>query len=563
MARTALALLDELRRRRAVRPVGSARSSRSGTSAGASSRGSPRATRSGPRSRPGGSGSRPWSGSTRPSGREARSRRSARPGRPSTRWAATPRPSRTATVPSGRPARPGARGAGGLPDGRGRGGRPGDCSRRGAPAATVLDGCQRGRCVPRPIPGGQRPGGPARRVEAADRGGRSGPGLRAGGPRCGRGARRRGTATASPTGSARPGSGSPHPRRSTRRWPPRPRPTWRSPPPPSVPGPTAPGPPLRPSPPVASWRSAAATCSAPSMRSPPACRWTSRMPGGSPPGISALLADCHDAREHRARHAEAVARIAAFAELEQALKRGDAVAVKRLARDREAGRSPRPGPPAGRDRGPDRQERTGRAAGGRRSAAARPRRSSPRPSPALLVAHAAEFAPYRDRIAAWVDQRLQQGDVLRPADPMFLPDAGGTAVTARWAWAQSRLVRTCLVATDTARFLERPEDARRGTLNLDPDTHRRAKGGTAFVLPPGCRKLYVTVWPVVDLGWDRRVGPPFRIGPYVAAGASTKASKSRPRRMAHAPGRESGRGSNASSTGERRPGRPRRREGLG
>ena len=37
----------------------------------------------------------------------------------------------------------------------------------------------------------------------------------------------------------------------------------------------------------------------------------------------ALLADCLDAREHRARQAQAVARIAAFAELEQALeKRG-------------------------------------------------------------------------------------------------------------------------------------------------------------------------------------------------------------------------------------------------
>ena len=147
--------------------------------------------------------------------------------------------------------------------------------------------------------------------------------------------------------------------------------------------------------------------------------------------------------------------------------------------------------------------------------------------PALLVAHAAEFAPYRDRIASWVDQRLRQGDILRPADPMFLPDAGGTAVTARWAWGQSRLVRTCLVATDTLRFLEGPEDARKGTLNLDPDTHRRAQGGTAFALPPGCRKLFVTVWPVVDLGWDRRIGPPFRIGPYVAAAAGPGRSASR------------------------------------
>ena len=46
----------------------------------------------------------------------------------------------------------------------------------------------------------------------------------------------------------------------------------------------------------------------------------------------ALLADCGDAREHRARHASALARNAAFAELERGLESGDAIQVKRLAR---------------------------------------------------------------------------------------------------------------------------------------------------------------------------------------------------------------------------------------
>src|SRR5262249_25082921 len=46
-----------------------------------------------------------------------------------------------------------------------------------------------------------------------------------------------------------------------------------------------------------------------------------------------VLADCRDAREHRAHHASALARIAAFAELEQGLESNDAIKVKRLARD--------------------------------------------------------------------------------------------------------------------------------------------------------------------------------------------------------------------------------------
>ena len=146
----------------------------------------------------------------------------------------------------------------------------------------------------------------------------------------------------------------------------------------------------------------------------------------------------------------------------------------------------------------------------------------------MLGSHAAEFGPYRDRIAKWVDDRLKRDDILRPADPMFIPDALGISVTARWAWATTRLVKTCLVASDTRKFLDRPEDANRGTVNLDPDTHRRSKGGTTFTMPPGCRKLYVTVWPVVDLGWDRRIGPPFQVGPYNsnANGAVDKSGKS-------------------------------------
>ena len=237
-----------------------------------------------------------------------------------------------------------------------------------------------------------------------------------------------------------------------------------------------------------------------------------------------LLGGCHDAREHRVRYSSAVARIAAFADLEQGLDGGDAIKVKRLARDPILADHP------GllqrlRLRSKlliAKSEQVERLLAAARSGQAEAFLADA--DPGLLGSHAAEFDPYRARITSWIDQRLERGDIFRAADPMFLPDVNGITVTARWAWATSRLVKTCLVASDTRRFLERPEDANRGTVNLDPDTHRRSKGGATFGLPPGCRKLYITVWPVVDLGWERRIGPPFRVGPYNSAANGKTAS---------------------------------------
>ncbi len=233
---------------------------------------------------------------------------------------------------------------------------------------------------------------------------------------------------------------------------------------------------------------------------------------------NSLLADCGDAREHRARYSSALARNAAFAELEQGLLAGDAIKVKRFARDPILAEHPglarrKPEIDALIAKSEQVERLLAAAKSGHVDA------FLAEAEPGLLAAHAIEFRPYQSQIAAWIDKRLGQGDILRAADPMFLADPGGHVVTARWAWQQPQLVQRCLVATDTRRFLERPEDATRGTVNLDPDMHRRAKGGSAFALPPGTAKLYVTVWPVVDLGWDRRIGPPFRIGPYNAAKA--------------------------------------------
>src|SRR5262249_7134756 len=126
-----------------------------------------------------------------------------------------------------------------------------------------------------------------------------------------------------------------------------------------------------------------------------------------------------------------------------------------------------------------------------------------------------EFLPFRPTITAWVNDRLRQGDILRLTEPQFVNGATAATVVVRWIWKQSRLVRTCLVASDPSSFLDRPEEARLGPETLTPDPHRLA-GGACWSVPEQWRKIYVTIWPVVALGWERLTGPPLRVGPHKA-----------------------------------------------
>jgi hypothetical protein len=228
----------------------------------------------------------------------------------------------------------------------------------------------------------------------------------------------------------------------------------------------------------------------------------------------ALLDDCQDARDHRTRYDQAVARIAAFDELERALSDRDTTAVRRLIREpRLAGHPGLVRRKAEIDELIATSERVDRLKAALQSGDARAFLAEAEPG--LLTTHTAEFRPFRGQIEAWVNDLLRQGDILRAAEPPFFNGATDATVVARWIWKQSRLVRTCLVASDSSKFLDRPEDARRGTQRLNPDMHRVA-GGACLSVPDEWRRIYVTVWPVVDLGWARMTGPPLRIGPHKA-----------------------------------------------
>jgi hypothetical protein len=229
---------------------------------------------------------------------------------------------------------------------------------------------------------------------------------------------------------------------------------------------------------------------------------------------AALLDDCYDARDHRTRYDQAVARIAAFAELERALVGRDTTAVRRLIRDpRLAGHPVLERRKAEIDELIATSERVDRLKVALQSGDSRAFLAEAEPG--LLATHTAEFLPFRGQIEAWVNDLLRQGDILRATEPPFSNSATKATVVARWIWKQSRLVRTCLVASDPAKFLDRPEDARRGTQRLNPDMYR-LEGGARLSVPEEWRRIYVTVWPVVDLGWARMTGPPLRIGPHKA-----------------------------------------------
>jgi hypothetical protein len=226
----------------------------------------------------------------------------------------------------------------------------------------------------------------------------------------------------------------------------------------------------------------------------------------------ALLTDCHVARDHRARYELAVARTAAATALKTALSAGDAVTLERLRRDpRLSGHPELLRHKVEIDELIATDERVERLLEMVRRGSASEFLAEA--ESALIAANASVFLPHRARIEGWIDNLLKDKGVLRPAEPPFVGTRSTGAIVVRWSWGLQRLVRACIVATDPKRFFARPEDAKGQTENLDPKNHLLVNGGALVLAPQGCRQLFVTVWPVVDLGWTRRIGPPLCVGP--------------------------------------------------
>ncbi len=130
--------------------------------------------------------------------------------------------------------------------------------------------------------------------------------------------------------------------------------------------------------------------------------------------------------------------------------------------------------------------------------------------------HAAFGADAKREIEKQVLARLSGDAKLVPAYPAYTT-AGtrGGLVKACWAWSGHGLISYCVVVADGRKFLAKPTDAtdELSRLKCLPENHQREGGGMTIVPPQGAALAYVTIWPVVELGWTALYGPPLAVGP--------------------------------------------------
>jgi hypothetical protein len=126
------------------------------------------------------------------------------------------------------------------------------------------------------------------------------------------------------------------------------------------------------------------------------------------------------------------------------------------------------------------------------------------------------FGPEMKReIERQVKARLAGDARLVPAYPSYqVTGTRGGLVKACWAWGGHGLITYCLVGVDGRKFLNNPDEADPySRLTCRAENHQREGGGITLVPPAGAAQAYVTIWPVVELGWTTVHGPPLTVGP--------------------------------------------------
>ncbi len=145
----------------------------------------------------------------------------------------------------------------------------------------------------------------------------------------------------------------------------------------------------------------------------------------------------------------------------------------------------------------------------------------------LRLNHDAFDAGTKAAVVAQVEARLAGDARLVPAYPAYsVSGKRNRVVKACWAWGGHGLISHCVLAIDGRRFLDKPGEAEPySRANCQPDTHQREGGGFTLVPPGGAEQAYVTIWPVVELGWTTIQGPPLKIGPVPLGAASATGTR--------------------------------------
>ncbi|AMV22874.1 hypothetical protein VT84_00580 [Gemmata sp. SH-PL17] len=146
---------------------------------------------------------------------------------------------------------------------------------------------------------------------------------------------------------------------------------------------------------------------------------------------------------------------------------------------------------------------------------------------AFLRDNHSEFDPdTKSAIETQVRTRLAGEARLVPAFPAYSSSGKRGLVKACWSWGGQGLISHCIVAVDGRRFLADPSEADPySRINCLPENHQREGGGITLVPPNGAPQAYVTIWPVVELGWKTIYGVPLTIGPVPVGNVSPSPSR--------------------------------------
>jgi hypothetical protein len=223
-----------------------------------------------------------------------------------------------------------------------------------------------------------------------------------------------------------------------------------------------------------------------------------------------LLDGCADADTVRECHRLARDRVALWQAVEEALTALDLDRVAQLARDARLEGYP----PAEARR--DEIEGLLRRAEERDRLVGMLRRGDPRDLTDadlhFLRDNAAAFAPQRELVQRLLARWLATEGRMAPAEQECIEGPRRGQATVRWVWPHPGRVSACYVAAHPERFLRRRDEAPEETTRVLFENYRRAGG---FVLTESGERLYVTVWPVLSLGWLEVLGEPLRLGPVV------------------------------------------------
>lgn len=132
----------------------------------------------------------------------------------------------------------------------------------------------------------------------------------------------------------------------------------------------------------------------------------------------------------------------------------------------------------------------------------------------FIRAHPDLFAPHRQSIEVLLTRWLTQDQRIAAAQPGHTRNPGTGRLVVRWTWQNFKLISCCKVAVSGECFFKTEEEAGGQTMRWDVEAHRRVGGGMVAPPLPGKSRLFVTVWPLIDLGWTELAGPPLHLGPF-------------------------------------------------